>query len=181
MEEEKDISNVKDEEVSEVNELRNVSEQVNEEENNPRNIAEVANKELEAEPQRCGPGAKGCVADKPKPKKGCRPCKNGETPLRLRDKTNCPDCGKQISVHALNYSHSKVCKANKTKQNNIIIEDVVPKEETSSKTKELIEYRHIEPEPVDMHQQVLKYMNEMKFKEREAKQTRFRNMLRGKL
>ena len=180
MEEEKEINNVEDEE----SRVRNDSQSANdegtidiEEVNKPRDVAEFVNEEVEAEPKTLGAGQ----TTKPKPKKGCRPCKNGETPLRLRDKTNCPDCGKQISVHALNYSHSQVCKANKTKQSNIIIEDVIPKEETSSKTKELIEYRHIEPEPIDMHQQVLKYMNEMKFKEREAKQTRFRNMLRGKL
>ena len=120
MEEEKDINNVKDEEVSEVNELRNVSEQVNEEESRDRNVAvsvneesrvqnvsvsasednrvsnlrESVNEEIEAEPTTLGAGAKGCAAAKPK--RGCRPCKNGETPLRLRDKTNCPDCGKQV-------------------------------------------------------------------------------------
>ena len=176
MEEEKEINNVEESRV------RNVSESVIEEASELRNVSEQVNEEVRDEHvEEVEADAQPCVAGKPKPKKGCRPCKNGETQLRLRDKTNCPDCGKQIIVHALNYSHSKVCKANKTKQSNIIIEDVIPKEETSSKTKELIEYRHIEPEPIDMHQQVLKYMNEMKFKEREAKQTRFRNMLRGKL
>ena len=166
MEEEQDINNVKEEEprdrnvsVSAIEEsrVRNDSQSANDEEsrvsnlresangegNNPRDVAEVANEEVEAEPQRCGPGVQGCAAAKPK--RGCRPCKNGEAPLRLRDKTNCPDCGKQKGVHALNYSHSKVRKANKTKQSNIIIEDVVPKEETSSKTKDFIEYKHIEP------------------------------------
>ena len=136
MEEEKDINNVEDEE----SRARNVSESANDEEsrvsnlresandegNNPRDVAEVVNEEgneeLEAEPKTLGAGQ----ATKPKPKKGRRPCKNGETPLRLRDKTNCPDCGKHISVHALNYSHFKVCKANKIKQNNIIIEVVQP-------------------------------------------------------
>jgi len=101
--------------IEEASELRNVSEFVNEE----GNEGDINNEKLEAEPQRCKPGAESCTPDKPKPKKGCRPCKNGETPLRLRDKTNCPDCGKQISVHALNYSHSKVCK--QIKLNKIIL------------------------------------------------------------
>ena len=158
MEEEQDINNVKEEEprdrnvsVSAIEEsrvrndsqsandeesrVRNVSESVNEEANKPREVAEFINEEVEAEPKLLGPGAQGCAAGKPK--RGCRPCKNGEAPLRLRDKPNCPDCGKQISVHALNYSHSKVCKANKTKQSNIIIEDVVPEKEASSKNKRI--------------------------------------------
>ena len=109
MEEEKEINNVEEEE----SRVRNDSQSANdegtidiEEVNKPRDVAEFVNEEVEAD-------AQPCVAGKPKPKKGCRPCKNGETPLRLRDKTNCPDCGKQISVDALNYSRSKLRKSTK--------------------------------------------------------------------
>ena len=73
----------------------------------------------------------------------------------------------------MNYSHSKVCKS---KKNSLIIEDVQPiKEEESIKTKTTIkptkEIKHIEPEPIDMRHHVLKYMNELKYKEKESKQT----------
>ena len=29
----------------------------------------------------------------------------------LKDKTTCPDCGKQITIHALKYTHKMYCKA----------------------------------------------------------------------
>ena len=29
----------------------------------------------------------------------------------MKDKTTCPDCGKQITIHALKYTHKRYCKA----------------------------------------------------------------------
>ena len=30
---------------------------------------------------------------------------------KLKDKVNCPDCGKEVTEHGLKYTHKKYCKA----------------------------------------------------------------------
>jgi hypothetical protein len=100
----------------------------------------------------------------PKPKakakpKGRPPPKAGEeTPLRprLRDKTTCPDCNKQISNHALHYTHSKVCKGKAAP--NIVLEDTKPEhpiEQPKAKSKTVKPVTtSIEPSPVEIVQEL---------------------------
>ena len=71
-------------------------------------LSELPEQQPEQQPEPEQPKAKA----KAKPK-GRPPPKAGESePLRprLREKTTCPDCNKQISNHALHYTHSKVRK-----------------------------------------------------------------------
>ena len=141
----------------------------------------------------------------PKPKakakpKGRPPPKAGEeTPLRprLREKTTCPDCNKQISNHALHYTHSKVCKGKAAP--NIVLEDIKPEqpiEQPKAKAKTVKPVTtSIEPSPVEIVQELrtvdlaehemkevlLKYAKTMKDKQKVEKQKKYKNLLDGKL
>ena len=87
-------------------------------------LSELPEQQPEQQPEPEQPKAKA----KAKPK-GRPPPKAGESePLRprLREKTTCPDCNKQISNHALHYTHSKVCKG-KTEPS-IVLEEIKPED-----------------------------------------------------
>ena len=53
-----------------------------------------------------GPTERGAAPFVPKPKSKAR-----QESSTLKDKTTCPDCGKQITIHALKYTHKRYCKA----------------------------------------------------------------------
>ena len=143
--------------------------------------------------------------EQPKPKakakpKGRPPPKAGEeTPLRprLKDKTTCPDCNKQISNHALHYTHSKVCKGKA--KSNIVLEDIQPEqpiEQPKAKAKTVKPVTtSVEPNPVEivkelrtvdlaeheMKDMLLKYAKTVKDKQKIEKQTKYKKLLDGKL
>ena len=35
-----------------------------------------------------------------------------EIDQELKEKANCPDCGKELTLHGLKYTHKRYCKAN---------------------------------------------------------------------
>ena len=141
-------------------------------------------------------------SEQPKPKakakpKGRPPPKQGEeTPLRprLKDKTTCKDCNKQISLHAMHYTHSKVCKGKAT--TNIVLEDIKdekPKKELKSNTVKPIT-TSIETNPVEVVKELrtvdlsenelkdvlLKYAKSVKEKQKVEKQKKYKSLLDGK-
>ena len=142
-------------------------------------------------------------SEQPKPKakakpKGRPPPKQGEeTPLRprLKDKTTCKDCNKQISLHAMHYTHSKVCKGKAT--TNIVLEDIKdekPKEELKSKTVKPIttsietnpvevvkELRTVDLSENEMKDVLLKYAKSVKEKQKVEKQKKYKRFLDGTL
>ena len=138
----------------------------------------------------------------PKPKakakpKGRPPPKEGETtPLRprLKDKTTCKDCNKQISLHAMHYTHSKVCKGKAT--TNIVLEDIKVEEPKEPKTKtikpittsietnpvEVVkELRTVDLSENEMKDVLLKYAKSVKEKQKVEKQKKYKSLLDGKL
>jgi len=142
-------------------------------------------------------------SEQPKPKakakpKGRPPPKQGEeTPLRprLKDKTTCKDCNKQISLHAMHYTHSKVCEGKA--QTNIVLEDFKdekPKEELKSKTVKPItttietnpvevvkELRTVDLSENEMKDVLLKYAKSVKEKQKIEKQKKYKSLSDGKL
>ena len=132
--------------------------------------------------------------EQPKPKakakpRGRPPPKEGETtPLRprLREKTTCPECDKQISNHALHYAHAKVCKGKATP--NIVLEEIKPEadvEQPKPKAKAVKpitttieanpvqvvpELRTIDLSENDMKEVLLKYAKTVKDKQKIEKQ-----------
>ena len=146
------------------------------------------------------------AAPKRKPR-GRPPPREGETEAlhpRLRDKTTCPKCNKQLSVHALYYTHGKVCPANKS-QPELVIEEVGAKEKAAPKAKAkakpdmqvtktsgavdvMREYAEIaEPSRAStgdehsMHSTVMNYIKEIKHKHIVEKQQRYKSLLQGKI
>ena len=141
-------------------------------------------------------------SEQPKPKakakpKGRPPPKQGEeTPLRprLKDKTTCKDCNKQISLHAMHYTHSKVCKGKAT--TNIVLEDIKVEEPKEPKTKtikpittsietnpvEVVkELRTVDLSENEMKDVLLKYAKSVKEKQKVEKQKKYKSLLDGKL
>ena len=134
--------------------------------------------------------------EQPKPKakaRGRPPPKQGEeTPLRprLKDKTTCPDCNKQISNHSLHYTHSKVCKGKG--KSNIVLEDI-KEEEPKTKTVKPIKTT-LEPNPVEVVREIrtldlsepemkdvlLKYSKSVQEKKKIEKQKQYKSLLDGK-
>ena len=117
----------------------------------PEQLPEPTEPEPEPEPK---PKAKAKPKGRPPPKQG------EDTPLRprLREKTTCPECDKQISIHALHYTHSKVCKGKAA--SNIVLEDIKPEEsieqarpKAKAKTVKPIT-TSIEPNPVQVVQEL---------------------------
>ena len=143
--------------------------------------------------------------EQPKPKakakpKGRPPPKAGETtPLRprLREKTTCPDCNKQISNHALHYTHSKVCKGKA--EPSIVLEDIKPDEpieqpKAKAKTVKAVttsieanpvevvkELRTVDLSENEMKEVLLKYAKTVKDKQKQEKQKKYKSLLDGKL
>lgn len=144
-------------------------------------------------------------AEPPKPKakakpRGRPPPKEGETtPLRprLREKTTCPECDKQISNHALHYTHAKVCKGKATP--NIVLEEIKPEadvEQPKPKAKAVKpitttieanpvqvvqELRTIDLSENDMKEVLLRYAKTVKDKQKVEKQKKYKTLLDGKL
>ena len=141
-------------------------------------------------------------APKRKPR-GRPPPRDGEKePLRprLRDKTTCPDCNKQISMHALHYTHSKVCAAKRKQE--LVIEEVgskqpapkakakaAPKLEVAKASEALDvlrEYAEVagtqQPEPqLDKRVVVMDYIRELKQQQAAQKQQRYKTLIHGKI
>ena len=160
----------------------------------PEQLPEPTEPEPEPEPEP-KPKAKAKPKGRPPPKQG------EDTPLRprLREKTTCPECDKQISIHALHYTHAKVCKGKAA--SNIVLEDIKPEEsieqprpKAKAKTVKPIT-TSIEPNPVqvvqelrtidlsenDMKEVLLKYAKNVKDNQKIEKQKKYKNLLDGKL
>ena len=144
--------------------------------------------EPEPEPEQPKPKAKAKPKGRPPPKAG------EETPLRprLKDKTTCKDCNKQISLHAMHYTHSKVCKG----KANIVLEDIKVEEPKEPKAKQVKPITtSIEPNPVEvvkelrtvdlseneMKDVLLKYAKTVKEKQKLEKRKKYKSLLDGKL
>ena len=149
--------------------------------------------EQPTEPEQPKPKAKAKPGGRPPPKEG------ETTPLRprLREKTTCPECDKQISNHALHYTHSKVCKGKA--QSNIVLVDIKPEadvEQPKPKAKAVKpitttieanpvqvvqELRTIDLSENDMKEVLLKYAKNVKDKQKIEKQKKYKTLLDGKL
>ena len=146
--------------------------------------------EQPTEPEPPKPKAKAKPKGRPPPKAG------EETPLRprLKDKTTCKDCNKQISLHAMHYTHSKVCKGKAT--SNIVLEDIKVEEPKEPKTKtikpittsietnpvEVVkELRTVDLSENEMKEVLLKYAKTVKDKQKQEKQKKYKSLLDGKL
>jgi hypothetical protein len=137
-------------------------------------------------------------APKRKPR-GRPPPREGEKePLRprLRDKTTCPDCNKQISMHALHYTHSKVCAAKKKQE--LVVEEVgAPNTKPKVKAATKLEVAKVS-EPLDVLREcaevsgtqqpvaqpdkgavVMEYIRELKHKQLQEKQQRYKTLISG--
>jgi hypothetical protein len=141
-------------------------------------------------------------APKRKPRGRPPPPAGEDEPLRprLRDKTTCPDCNKQISMHALRYTHSRVCAAKRKQE--LVLEEVgaeqpapkakakaAPKVEVAKPTEPqdiLREYAEIagtQPPAAqpDKKAMVMDYIKELKQKHLQEKQQRYKTLLTGKI
>jgi hypothetical protein len=156
------------------------------------------NEPTAAEPEQAPEQPTEAPAPKRKPR-GHPPPPEGEEEHvrpRLRNKTTCPDCNKQLSVHALRYTHTKVCAAKRTE---LVIQEVGAEQEAAPKPKAkaqpLIEAQETKPQqilreyaevagtqqPPDKRAVVMEYIKEMKHKHAAAKQQRYKTMLSGKI
>ena len=145
---------------------------------------------------------------KRKPRGRPPPPDGEEEPLRprLRDKTTCPDCNKQLSMHALRYTHSKVCAAKRKQE--LVLEEVgaeqpAPKAKAKSKAAPKIEVaKASEPQEIpreyaevagtqpgtqqpvqqlDKKAVVMDYIKELKQQHAREKQQRYRTLIQGKI
>ena len=107
----------------------------------------------------------------------------------MRAKTTCPDCNKQVSLHTLKFKHAKTCKGRQPQQPRQSLHTTTPQPTQQPEQYSVLHYaappssphHHHHLQAIDTHAMVIEHVRAMKQQKREAKQTKYKQLLAGKI
>ena len=101
----------------------------------------------------------------------------------LKEKVACPDCNKSISLHSLKFTHKKYCKAKQIAVEAVEVEAEQPIQHPYANVLEVTPAGHPEVHYVqyDPAQVTLEHLKQLKAQKKQAKQTKYKQLLAGKI
>ena len=101
----------------------------------------------------------------------------------LKEKVACPDCNKSISLHSLKFTHKKYCKAKQIAVEAVEVEAEQPIQHPYANVLEVTPAGHPELHYVqyDPAQVTLEHLKQPKAQKKQAKQTKYKQLLAGKI
>ena len=101
----------------------------------------------------------------------------------LKEKVACPDCNKSISLHSLKFTHKKYCKAKQIAVEAVEVEAEQPIQHPYANVLEVTPGGHPEVHYVqyDPAQVTLEHLKQLKAQKKQAKQTKYKQLLAGKI
>ena len=95
----------------------------------------------------------------------------------LKEKVTCPECSKTVSLHSLKFTHKKYCKAQKVEvvdmTNNSLPHEHLEVHNTAQPEVHYVQY--------DPGQVVAQYVTELKHNKKQARQSKYKQLLAGRI